>query len=74
VTQNVVSVNPEGFIVDMLIYIKDRFIMSSEVIMSNTNKQKKPDFSIEFKQSAARLANEKGLCIRHIPMRFIFAN
>ena len=59
-TQNVVSVNPEGFIVDMLIYIKDRFIMSSEVIMSNTNKQKKPDFSIEFKQSAARLVNEKG--------------
>jgi len=42
--------------------------------MSNTNKQKKPDFSIEFKQSAARLANEKRLCIKHIPMRFIFAN
>jgi len=30
------------------------------VIMSNTNKQKKPDFTIEFKQSAARLVNEKG--------------
>jgi transposase len=34
--------------------------MSSEVIMSNTNKQKKPDFTIEFKQSAAKLVNEKG--------------
>jgi hypothetical protein len=41
---------------------KDRFIMSSEVIMimSNQNKQIKPDFTIEFKQSAARLVNEKG--------------
>jgi transposase len=34
--------------------------MSSEVIMNNTNKQKKPDFTIEFKQSAAKLVNEKG--------------
>jgi len=34
--------------------------MSSEVIMSNKHKQTKPDFTIEFKQSAARLVNEKG--------------
>ena len=34
--------------------------MLSEVIMNNTNKQKKPDFTIEFKQSAAKLVNEKG--------------
>jgi transposase len=36
--------------------------MSSEVIMimSNKNRQIKPDFTIEFKQSAARLVNEKG--------------
>ncbi len=31
--------------------------------MSNTNKQKKPDFTIEFKQSAAKLVNEK--CYTH---------
>ena len=30
------------------------------MIMNNTNKQKKPDFTIEFKQSAAKLVNEKG--------------
>ncbi len=30
------------------------------MIMSNTNKQKKPDFTIEFKQLVARLVNEKG--------------
>jgi hypothetical protein len=39
---------------------RGRFIMSSEVIMSNKNRQIKPDFTIEFKQSAARLVNEKG--------------
>lgn len=30
------------------------------MIMSNKHKQTKPDFTIEFKQSAARLVNEKG--------------
>ena len=39
---------------------RDRFIMSSEVIMSNKNKPAKPDFTIEFKQSAAKLVIEKG--------------
>ena len=34
--------------------------MSSEVIMSNKNKQTKPDLTIEFIQSAARLVNQKG--------------
>jgi transposase len=34
--------------------------MSSEVIMSNKNKPAKPDFTIEFKQSAAKLVIEKG--------------
>jgi transposase len=39
---------------------KDRFIMSTEVIMSNKNKQIRPSFTLEFKQSAAKLVNEKG--------------
>jgi hypothetical protein len=39
---------------------KDRFIMSSEVNMSNQNKQKRPKYTIEFKQDAAKLVNEKG--------------
>ena len=30
------------------------------MIMSNKHKQTKPDFTIEFKQSAERLVNEKG--------------
>jgi transposase-like protein len=39
---------------------KDRFIMSTEVIMSNKNKQIRPSFTLEFNQSAAKLVNEKG--------------
>lgn len=39
---------------------RDRFIVSSEMIMSNKDKPGKPDFTIQFKQSAARLVNEKG--------------
>ena len=34
--------------------------MSTEVIMSNKNKQIRPSFTLEFKQSAAKLVNEKG--------------
>ena len=39
---------------------KDRFTMSLEVNMSNQNKQKRPKYTIEFKQDAAKLVNEKG--------------
>jgi transposase len=34
--------------------------MSTEVIMSNKNKQIRQSFTLEFKQSAAKLFNEKG--------------
>jgi len=34
--------------------------MSSEVNMSNQNKHKRPKYTIEFKQDAAKLVNEKG--------------
>ena len=34
--------------------------MSSEVNMSNRNKLKRPNYTIEFKQDAAKLVNEKG--------------
>jgi transposase len=34
--------------------------MSIEVIMSNRNKQIRPSFTLELKQSAAKLVNEKG--------------
>ncbi len=34
--------------------------MSIEVIMNNKNKQIRPSFTLEFKQSAAKLVNEKG--------------
>ena len=34
--------------------------MSLEVNMSNQNKQKRPKYTIEFKQDAAKLVNEKG--------------
>jgi len=34
--------------------------MSSEVNMNNQNKQKRPKYTIEFKQDAAKLVNEKG--------------
>ena len=30
--------------------------------MSNQNKQKRPNYTIEFKQDAAKLVNEKRLC------------
>ena len=33
--------------------------MLSEVVISNKYKQKKPDFTFEFKQSAERLVNKK---------------
>jgi transposase len=39
---------------------KDRFIMLLEVNMNNQNKQKRPKYTIEFKQDAAKLVNEKG--------------
>jgi transposase len=34
--------------------------MSSEVNMSNQNKHKRPKYTLEFKQDAAKLVNEKG--------------
>ena len=34
--------------------------MSTEVNMSNQTKQKRPKYTIEFKQDAAKLVNEKG--------------
>ena len=34
--------------------------MSTEVIMSNKNKQIRQSFTLEFKQSAAKLVNKKG--------------
>ena len=34
--------------------------MSTEVNMSNQTKQKRPNYTIEFKQDAAKLVNEKG--------------
>jgi transposase len=34
--------------------------MSSEVNMSNQTKPKRPKYTIEFKQDAAKLVNEKG--------------
>ena len=34
--------------------------MSTEVIMSNKNKQIRQSFTLEFKQSAAKLVNENG--------------
>ena len=34
--------------------------MSTEVNMSNKTKQKRPNYTIEFKQDAAKLVNEKG--------------
>jgi transposase len=34
--------------------------MSSEVTMSNQNKHKRPKYTLEFKQDAAKLVNEKG--------------
>jgi len=34
--------------------------MSLEVKMSNQNKHKRPKYTIEFKQDAAKLVNEKG--------------
>jgi transposase len=34
--------------------------MSSEVNMSNQTKQKRPKYTIEFKQDTAKLVNEKG--------------
>ena len=34
--------------------------MSSEVNMNNQNKQKRPKYTIEFKQDEAKLVNEKG--------------
>ena len=34
--------------------------MSIEVNMSNQTKQKRPNYTIEFKQDAAKLVNEKG--------------
>jgi hypothetical protein len=39
---------------------KDRFLMSLEVNMSNKNKQKRPKYTIKFKQDAAKVVNEKG--------------
>ena len=33
--------------------------MSLEVNMNNQNKQKRPKYTIEFKQDAAKLVNEK---------------
>jgi hypothetical protein len=35
--------------------------MSTEVYMSNQNKQKRPKYTIEFKQDAAKLVNEKAI-------------
>jgi len=34
--------------------------MSTEVNMSNQNKRKRPKYTLEFKQDAAKLVNEKG--------------
>ena len=38
---------------------KDSFIMSAEVNMNNQTKQKRSNYTIEFKQDAVRLVNEK---------------
>ena len=34
--------------------------MSTEVNMNNQTKQKRPNYTVEFKQDAAKLVNEKG--------------
>ena len=36
------------------------FLNPETLVMSNKNKQIRPSFTLEFKQSAAKLVNEKG--------------